>query len=49
MLSLALAVQIDHAVYDCLYVVLAATRRARLATGDERLRDVAVGLTKERS
>ena len=39
-----LAVDIDHPVYDCLYLVLAASRQARLATVDERLRGAAVGL-----
>jgi predicted nucleic acid-binding protein len=39
-----LAVQIAHPVYDCLYLVLATTRQARLATGDGRLRGAAVAL-----
>jgi predicted nucleic acid-binding protein len=33
-----LAAELDHPVYDCVYLVLAATRSASLATADERLR-----------
>jgi predicted nucleic acid-binding protein len=36
-----LALEVDHSVYDCLYLGLAASRSARLATADERLRRVA--------
>lgn len=36
-----LAVDLGHPVYDCLYVVLAASRSAPLATADERLRRAA--------
>jgi predicted nucleic acid-binding protein len=33
-----LAAELDHPVYDCVYLALAATRSASLATADERLR-----------
>jgi predicted nucleic acid-binding protein len=36
-----LAVEIDHPVYDCLYLALAKDRRARLATDDRDLRRAA--------
>lgn len=36
-----LAVEVGHTVYDCLYLVLAVDRGARLATADEGLRRTA--------
>ena len=33
-----LAAELGHPVYDCVYLALAATRSASLATADERLR-----------
>ena len=36
-----LAVEIGHPVYDCLYLALAASHSARLATADDRLRRAA--------
>ena len=33
-----LAVEIDHPVYDCMYLALAASHSATLATADDRLR-----------
>jgi len=36
-----LAVEVGHPVYDCLYLVLASDRGARLATADEGLRRAA--------
>jgi len=36
-----LALEVDHPVYDCLYLVLASEQGARLATDDEGLRRVA--------
>lgn len=33
-----LAVELEHPVYDCLYLALAASRSASLATADDRLR-----------
>jgi len=36
-----LAVELGHPVYDCLYLALAASHSAPLATADERLRRVA--------
>jgi predicted nucleic acid-binding protein len=36
-----LAVELGHPVYDCLYLVLAASRSAPLATADDRLRRAA--------
>ena len=33
-----LAIELGHPVYDCIYLALAATRSASLATADERLR-----------
>ncbi len=33
-----LAAELGHPVYDCLYLALAASRAAVLATADERLR-----------
>jgi len=36
-LALKLAVERDHAVYDCVYVAMALTRAAPLITGDARL------------
>ena len=36
-----IAVEIDHPVYDCLYLALAESRRARLATDDRDLRRAA--------
>jgi predicted nucleic acid-binding protein len=37
----SLAVEIDHPVYDCLYLLLATEQRGELATANTRLRDVA--------
>jgi predicted nucleic acid-binding protein len=34
-----LAVELAHPVYDCVYLALAASRSAALATADERLRN----------
>jgi predicted nucleic acid-binding protein len=39
-----LAVEIEHPVYDCLYLVLAQARAGSLATADDRLRRAAVRL-----
>lgn len=39
-----LAVEIGHPVYDCLYLALAASQSASLATADDRLRQAAEGL-----
>ena len=39
-----LAVEIDHPIYDCLYLALAKNRRARLATDDRDLRRLATRL-----
>jgi len=39
-----LAVELGHPVYDCLYLALATSHGARLATGDARLRRAAEGL-----
>lgn len=36
-----LAVEIDHPVYDCLYLLLATEQRGELATADTRLRHAA--------
>lgn len=36
-----LAVELGHPVYDCMYLALAASRAAPLATADERLRQAA--------
>lgn len=36
-----LAVELDHSVYDCLYLSVAASHSAPLATADERLRRAA--------
>ena len=36
--AVRLAAQLDHPVYDCLYLVLAASRSAPLASADARLR-----------
>jgi predicted nucleic acid-binding protein len=36
-----LAVELEHSVYDCLYLALAASHTAPLATADERLRRAA--------
>ena len=36
-----LAVELGHPVYDCVYLALAASRAASLATADERLRQAA--------
>lgn len=36
-----LSVEIDHPVYDCLYLLLATEQRGELATADTRLRHVA--------
>jgi predicted nucleic acid-binding protein len=36
-----LALDLDHAVYDCVYLALAAQSGARLATADGRLRRAA--------
>lgn len=36
-----LAAEIGHPIYDCLYLTLAASRAAPLATADERLRRAA--------
>jgi predicted nucleic acid-binding protein len=36
-----LAVELGHPVYDCVYLALAASRAAPLATADERLRQAA--------
>jgi predicted nucleic acid-binding protein len=36
-----LAVEVEHPVYDCLYLALAASRDASLATADDRLRRAA--------
>lgn len=38
------ATEIDHPVYDCVYLVLSASRAAPLATADDRLRGAARGL-----
>jgi predicted nucleic acid-binding protein len=35
--AVAIARELDHPVYDCLYVTLAEERRARLVTADTRL------------
>ncbi len=35
--SLALAADLDHPVYDCLYLALAELREASLVTADQRL------------
>lgn len=47
-----LAVTINHPVYDCLYLALAADRDAPIATADRRLREAAasagVGLWEAR-
>ena len=37
----SLAVELGHPVYDCLYLVLAASRSAPIATADDRLRRAA--------
>jgi predicted nucleic acid-binding protein len=37
----SLAVELGHPVYDCLYLVLAASQSAPLATADDRLRRAA--------
>lgn len=39
--AVRLAVEIGHPVYDCVYLVLAESRGAPLATSDARLRAVA--------
>ena len=39
--SARIAVEIDHPVYDCLYLALAKDRRAALATDDRDLRRAA--------
>lgn len=39
--AIRLAADLDHPVYDCLYLALAASRSAALATADERLREAA--------
>ncbi len=39
-----LAVEIDHPVYDCVYLVLSSARGARLATADAPLRRAAATL-----
>jgi len=39
-----LAVEVEHPVYDCVYLALAATRSASLATADDRLRRAAARL-----
>jgi len=36
-----LAIELGHPVYDCVYLALAASRAASLATADERLRQAA--------
>jgi len=36
-LAVAIAGELDHPVYDCLYVALAEARQARLVTADTRL------------
>ena len=35
--AVAIAVELDHPVYDCLYVALAEARHAQLVTADKRL------------
>jgi len=35
--AVAIARELDHPVYDCLYVTLAEERRAKLVTADTRL------------
>lgn len=35
--AVAIAAQLDHSVYDCLYVALAEVRHSRLVTADRRL------------
>lgn len=39
--AVRLAADLDHPVYDCLYLALAGSRSARLATADEPLRKAA--------
>ncbi|MBI2469421.1 MAG: type II toxin-antitoxin system VapC family toxin [Candidatus Rokubacteria bacterium] len=39
-----MALEIDHPVYDCLYLALSSSRGTRLATADDRLRGAAVRL-----
>jgi predicted nucleic acid-binding protein len=39
--AVRLAVELDHPVYDCVYLALAASQSAALATADERLRKAA--------
>jgi predicted nucleic acid-binding protein len=39
--GLRLATQLGHPVYDCMYLALAASHPARLATADDRLRRAA--------
>jgi predicted nucleic acid-binding protein len=36
--AVRLAVDLEHAVYDCIYLALAVQRGAKLATADGRLR-----------
>jgi predicted nucleic acid-binding protein len=36
-----LAAELEHSVYDCLYLVLAAARSTAIATADDRLRRAA--------
>jgi predicted nucleic acid-binding protein len=40
-LAARLAAELAHPVYDCLYLALAASRGASLASADERLRHAA--------
>lgn len=42
--ALEVAVEHDHPIYDCLYVVAARDRQCELATADERLRALAGAL-----
>jgi len=42
-LALAIAVELDHPVYDCLYLALAERSECRLLTADARLLRVAAG------
>lgn len=42
--ALALALSLDHAVYDCAYVALALAESAALVTADRKLREVATAV-----
>lgn len=46
--AVAIADQLDHPVYDCLYLALAAAERARLVTADMRLLGKVRGTAWER-